>query len=131
MNTRLFSIPLLVAAGSLLMACSSSRDVEVEGDVSQAADVSTEGKILVSFYDVVSNDDVSDITKLELSAPGTFKKTLSLEGETVRITAVRDIDGNGTCSAGEAWATIDAKVVDDKVSGAALRLTNAPCPEAK
>ena len=131
MNTRAFHVPLLFAIGSLIMACSSSRDVEVEGQVSQAADVASEGKIVMSFYDVVSEDEVSKVGDFELASPGAFKKTLSLEGETVRIIAVRDVNGDGACSAGEAWASLDAKIEDDQVSGAELRLTNAPCPEMK
>jgi hypothetical protein len=127
MKTHSFgTTALCIALASLLGACSSSRDVSVEGSVS-AASVEGDGKIQLQFYDVL-DDEVTAAGELTLEAAGAFKHELSLEGDELRIFAVQDADGDGACSDGEAWARVDLSVDDDQVKGAQLQLQHAPCP---
>jgi hypothetical protein len=130
MKTHSFgTTALCIALGSLLGACSSSRDVSVEGTVTSAS-VESDGKIQLQFYDVL-DDEATAAGELTLDAAGAFKHELSLEGDELRILAVQDADGNGACSEGEAWARVDLSVEDDQVKGAQLKLTNAPCPASE
>jgi len=128
MNTRWLGVSALMISASLLGACSSSRDVQVEGSVS-AASSEAQGKVLLQFYDVL-DEEVTPAGEMTLEAPGAFEHELALEGDQLRIFAVQDTNGDGTCSEGEAWATLNFDIDDDDhVSGAALNLTNQPCPE--
>ena len=65
----------------------------------------------------------SQLTKL-----GDFKETVPLEGDRVLIRAIDDRDGNGACSAGEAWGEVQAEISEDKVEAASLTLSTAACP---
>ena len=131
MKTHSFgTAALCIALTSLLGACSSSRDVSVEGTVS-AASVEADGKVLLRFYDVIDEDEVTEAGDLTLDAAGAFEHELSLEGDELRIFAVQDKDGDGACSDGEAWASVDLSVEDDQVKGAQLKLQLAACPESE
>jgi hypothetical protein len=124
---KTMTLVLVGIAGALLVGCSSARDVEVTGEVTSAA--SLQGKIVLDFMDLASDSETPEsVLTEELAAPGPFTVTAPLEGDQVRVRAVNDSDGNGACSAGEAWAEVDAEVTEDKVSGVKLELKSAPCP---
>jgi hypothetical protein len=131
-NVRLSSVGFVVLAAALAMACSSGRDVEVTGSVAAPAGQSVSGPITVSFLDVISSDEApKSVAETKLDAVGDFKQTVSVEGDTVRVRAVVDTDGNGACTAGELWAEADAAIQDDDtVAPVTLTLGNAPCPAA-
>ena len=132
MKTHSFgTTALCIALASLLGACSSSRDVSVEGTVTAASvESEAEGKILLQFYDVL-DEDVTAAGELTLEAAGAFEHELSLEGDELRIYALQDSDGDGACSEGEAWAQVDLSIDDDRVRGAQLNLSKAPCPASE
>ena len=110
------------------MGCSSARDVEVTGEV-QAPASGTQGKILLDFMDIVSDSETPESVHTQtLDAPGAFTATAPLEGDQVRVRAVDDKDDNGACTAGEAWAQVDADITEDKVEGVKLTLKVEPCP---
>jgi hypothetical protein len=128
-NSAKFVWILVVATGALAAGCTSSREVEVAGEVSAPATTSVEGQIKLDFLDVVSGDEeAKSVHTAMLDGVGSFKETVELEGDTVRVRAINDIDGDGACTDGEAWAEVDAKITDDKVEPVTLELKNAPCP---
>jgi hypothetical protein len=130
MKTHSFgTTALCLALASLLGACSSSRDVSVEGTVALAS-AEDAGKIELQFYDVL-DDEVTAAGELTLDAAGAFEHELSLEGDELRIFAVQDTNADGACSEGEAWARVDLSVDDDQVKGAQLKLQHAPCPASE
>jgi hypothetical protein len=131
-NVRMGSARVAVLSAALALACSGGRDVEVTGSVAAPAGQSVSGPITVSFLDVVSTDETPEsVAETKLAAAGDFKQTVSVEGDTVRVRAVVDTDGNGACSAGELWAEVDATIqADDTVAPVTLTLGNAPCPAA-
>ena len=65
---------------------------------------------------------------MELQAPGDFKETVALEGNKLIVRAIDDRDGDGKCTAGEAWGETEAEVIDDKVEAVSLSLGTAACP---
>ena len=118
--------------GSLAMACSSGREVEVKGEVAAPASVTISGPIRVEFIDVLDdadgaqNDVVHDV---ELDSPGSFAEKVSLEGDKVLVRAINDTDGNGACSSGEAWAQTEAEIADDDtIAPLTITLGASPCP---
>jgi hypothetical protein len=117
----------MMAVASLgSFGCGSSRDVEVSGDV--AAPTSAQGKIVVEFYD--NHDDKwTQVHSIELAKAGSFSEKVSLEGDQVRVRAIADSDGNGACTAGEAWQQIDADVSKDDKASVSLSLAATACPE--
>jgi hypothetical protein len=121
------TLAMVGVTGAMLIGCSSARDVEVTGEVTAPASV--QGKILLDFLDLASDSEKPESVHTQtLAAPGAFTATAPLEGDKVRILAVNDTDGNGSCSAGEAWAQVDADVTDDKVTGVKLDLKVTTCP---
>ena len=56
MLSKFISIFTVLSAGALALGCSSSRDVEVTGQVSSA---SAQGQILLEFFDVDGADKTS------------------------------------------------------------------------
>jgi hypothetical protein len=124
-------ILFMAVLGSLAFGCSSARDVEVSGEVSAPASAGVQGRILLDFLDVVDSEEVPESVYTQtLDAPGAFTATAPLEGDKVRIRAINDRDNDGACTAGEAWAEVDAEITDDKVSNVQLVLANAACPAA-
>lgn len=116
---------------SMLAGCSAGRDVEVSGKVTAPSSVTVGDKLAIDFFDVVGEGDAREVTiahSAELKALGDFKETVSLEGERVIVRAVDDRDGNGKCTAGEAWGEIEATITEDKVEPVTLSLTLAACP---
>jgi hypothetical protein len=132
---RMFSNRLLglivVGGSSLAIACSSSRDVEVSGSVASAASVQSE--ILLQFFDLTGKPEQlerSEVHSATLAAPGAFKETISVEGDSIAVRAIADANGDGACSAGEAWAEVEAPISGaDRVEDLALSLAFAPCPD--
>lgn len=124
----------LVGAGYLGLTaagCSSGREVEVSGKISAPSSVTTGNKLAVDFIDVVGEGDALEKSvahRLEMEAPGDFKETVALEGSKVIVRAIDDRDGDGKCTAGEAWGEKEAEVVDDKVEAVTLTLGTAACP---
>jgi hypothetical protein len=114
------------------VACSSGRDVEVTGSVAAPAGQALQGPIMLSFLDVVSADETPEsVAEIKLDTVGEFKQTVSVEGDTVRVRALSDSDGNGACTAGELWAESDATIQDDDtVAPVTLTLGTKPCPAA-
>lgn len=124
----------LLGAGYLGLAavgCSSGRDVEVSGKIGAPSSVTTGNKLAVDFIDVVGEGDALEKSvahSMEMEALGDFKETVALEGNKVIVRAIDDRDGDGKCTAGEAWGEQEAEVVDDKVEAVALTLGTAACP---
>jgi len=118
--------------GSLAMACSSGRDVEVTGDVQAPAGVTLSGPIRVEFIDIVDEDDAAQnevVHDVELAAPGSFAEKVSLEGDKLMVRAINDSDGDGACSPGEAWAETEAEIAeDDTIPPLTITLGTAACP---
>jgi hypothetical protein len=114
-----------------VVGCSSARDVEVSGKVTAPSSLTVGDKVVIDFIDVVGEGSeekqtvahTSQLTKL-----GDFKETVPLEGDRVLIRAIDDRDGNGACSAGEAWGEVQAEISEDKVEAASLTLSTAACP---
>ena len=53
---------------------------------------------------------------------------MALEGNKLIVRAIDDRDGDGKCTAGEAWGETEAEVIDDKVEAVSLSLGTAACP---
>jgi hypothetical protein len=121
---------LVMATGALAVGCSGSREVEVAGEVSAPATVSVDGPITLEFYDVIADDEEpKSVHTATLDNVGEFNETVELEGDTVRVRAINDRDGNGACTSGEAWGEADAAISDDdSVEAIKLELSNAACP---
>ena len=113
------------------VACSSGRDVEVSGKVTAPSTLTLGDKLVIDFIDVVGDGaDAKQtlVSTAELQAPGDFKQTVSLEGDQVLVRAIDDRNGDGKCSAGEAWGEVHAAVTDGKADASALMLGAATCP---
>jgi hypothetical protein len=120
-----------VCLGLAALGCSSARDVEVSGKVTAPSTLTLGDKLVVQFIDVVGEgtDTKTSIAQTaELKAPGDFKQTVPLEGNEVLVRAIDDRDGDGKCTAGEAWGQANAKITDDKVEPVSLTLAMAACP---
>ena len=124
---------LVMATGALAVGCSGSREVEVSGEVSAPATVSVNGPITLDFFDVIAEgEEPKSVHTATLDSLGEFKETVELEGDTVRVRAINDLDGDGACTNGEAWGEADAAISDDdKVETIKLELSNGPCPAAE
>jgi hypothetical protein len=117
---------LLGAAG-----CSSARDVEVSGEVTAPSSLAVGDKVLIEFIDVVGEGGQAERSvagTTALTSLGDFKETVPLEGDQVLIRAIDDRDGDGACSAGEAWGQTQAEVRDGKAVATDLTLDTMPCP---
>jgi len=114
-----------------LAGCGSARDVEVSGKVTAPSSLAVGDKLVIEFIDVVgagldAEQNVAHTT--QLASPGDFKETVPLEGDQLLIRAIDDRDGDGACSAGEAWGETRAPVKDGKVADASLLLGTTACP---
>ena len=114
-----------------IAGCGAGRDVEVTGNVSAAATVRVQGPILLEFLDVLADGQTPTVTHtVKLDAIGAFTEKVPLEGKQVIVRAINDTDGNGACSAGEAWVETKADISgDDKVGPVSLALVSAECPK--
>jgi hypothetical protein len=121
---------VVTMVGALTVGCSSSREVELTGEVTAASGTPVSGKILVDFRDVVSEEDEpKSVTTTTIDGPGAFTHKGEFEGDEILVRAINDKDGNGACSAGEAWAETKAAIGDDdKVAPVKLALVNTACP---
>jgi hypothetical protein len=127
-NTWNGFLGLLVAAG-FVAGCTGSREVAVTGEVSAPATTSIDGEITLDFLDVRGDDEAVSVHTATLDAPGAFEEKVELEGDSVRVRALNDANGNGKCDDGEASAQVDAKISDDDtVEALELELKNAACP---
>jgi hypothetical protein len=123
---RFFTLAAALPLALSLSACSSSRDVEVTGEVSAAQ---VKGEIFLEFFDV-DGDQTESVHTTTLTTAGAFTETVPLAGDKVLIRAIDDADGNGACTAGESWAEIEADIDEnDQVKDVVLALASAPCPE--
>jgi hypothetical protein len=116
-------------AAFVVAGCTGSREVAVAGEVSAPATTSIDGEITLDFLDVRADDDVVSVHTATLDAPGEFEETVELEGDSVRVRALNDANGNGSCDDGEAWAEVEASISDDDtVASVELLLKNDACP---
>jgi hypothetical protein len=124
---------VVIAMASLATAaCSSGREVEVTGAVSAPASLTLDAKIHVDFVDVIADGEEEVAHTISLDAPGSFSEKVSLEGDTVVVRAILDKNGDGACSAGEAWASAEAAIAeDDTVEPVSLTLEMKACPAAE
>jgi hypothetical protein len=115
------------------VGCSSARDVEVSGKVTAPSSLTVGDKVVVDFIDVVGDGDEAKQSvahTTELQALGDFKEIVPLEGDRMIIVAIDDRDGDGKCTAGEAWGETQVEISADKVEAAMLTLATAACPAA-
>ena len=121
----------LVCWAFVVVGCSSARDVEVSGKVTAPSSLSVGDKLVIDFIDVVgvgadAKQSVAHTT--QLASLGDFKETVPLEGDQVLIRAIDDRDGDGACSAGEAWGETLAPISDGKAEATSLMLDTTACP---
>jgi hypothetical protein len=123
---------VVTAMGMLAVGCNSSREVEVTGEVTAASGTPVSGTIVVDFRDIVSEDEApKSVATTTMDGPGAFTQKGDFEGDEILVRAINDKDGNGACTAGEAWAEAKAAIGDDdKVAPVRLALTNTACPAA-
>jgi hypothetical protein len=117
----------------VVVGCSSARDVEVSGKVTAPSSLAVGDKLVIDFIDVVgvgadAEQSVAHTTKL--ASLGDFKETVPLEGDQVLIRAIDDRDGDGACTAGEAWGETQAEVSDGKAAATSVMLGMTACPAA-
>lgn len=125
-SSRASKFLALVPIALWIVGCSSARDVEVTGEVSAAQ---IKGVLTLEFFEV-DGDQRESVFSTTLSAPGSFAETISVAGDKVIVRAVDDVDGDGACSAGEAWAEAEAMIDEnDEVEPVQLALASGPCPE--
>jgi hypothetical protein len=124
---------VVTLAGALMVGCNSSREVEVTGEVTAASGTPVSGKIVVDFRDVVAEDEEpKSVATTTIDGLGSFSQKGEFEGDEILVRAINDKDGNGACTAGEAWADAKATIgEDDKVEPVKLALVNAACPVEK
>jgi len=131
MNYRKSVVVGLAGFALCAVGCSSGRDVEVSGKVTAPSTLAVGDKLVIDFIDVVGDGTDAKqhlASSAELKAPGEFDQTVSLEGDQVLVRAVDDRDGDGKCTAGEAWGEALAPVTQNKADTAMLMLGTAACP---
>src|SRR5690606_2697850 len=99
---------------------------------SAPATLSLSGDTLIEFFDLTGEGDSLERTRVHdvrISGTGAFDETISVEGEEIVVRAIDDANADGKCSAGEAWAEVQATIdEDDTVTGISLQLAAKPCP---
>lgn len=131
MSYRKLVVAGVVCLAFNVVACSAGRDVEVSGKITAASNVAVGDKLVVEFVDVVGEGDEQEKTvahTTELKTLGDFKETVSLEGDKLLVRAIDDRNGDGKCTAGEAWGETEADIAEDKVEAVTLALSTAACP---
>jgi hypothetical protein len=129
----LLSIALLSALSFAFGAgCSDAREVEVKGEAMPAAGATLSGPISIEFFEVPaegSTEAPTSLKKIELAQAGAFTEMVEVEGDSVRVRALNDVNTDGACNEGEAWAETDAPVKEDGTLDAIkLELSAAACP---
>lgn len=128
----------LATLSALSFGCSSGEEVHVTGSVSSAL----AGPIQVEIFEVAEDGEEPEgepVLTLELAAPGPIDARPEIAGDRIRVRATQDVDGDGACSAGDAWAEATVQVLRDgegdaeaEDSGAnasvLLDLAVQPCP---
>jgi hypothetical protein len=121
----------LAFLGLAALGCSAERDVEVSGKVTAPSTVTVGDKMVIDFIDVVGEGTDAKKTiahTAALSTLGEFKETVPLEGDQVLVRVIDDRDGDGKCTAGEAWGETYAAVANDKAQATTLMLGTIACP---
>jgi hypothetical protein len=131
MHHRSLLVPAaLLGLGLFMGGCSSSREVQVTGNVTAAQGV-TSGKVLLDFYDVQGEGSDLKLTSVgtaNLDTVGPFTQKVNLEGENVVVRAIIDTNGDAQCNDGEAWGEQKVAITDDKADAAIEITTQATCP---
>ncbi|MCC6647579.1 MAG: hypothetical protein IT374_18665 [Polyangiaceae bacterium] len=120
---------LCFVALSAATGCSSARDVEVTGTAAPAPGLSTKGAVIVEVFDLADAEDPKLVGTTKPDAAGKFGSKFTVEGDTLRLRAIDDADGNGGCTDGELWGAVEVKVTDDAVKDATVELRALPCPK--
>lgn len=116
-------VALLICVG-----CGASREVAIKGEVASSTS-QVEGPIAVQIFDLADEAKPSLAHSIKLEKLAAFDAKASVDGDRVLIRAIHDRDGNGACSAGEAWAEARADVKeDDTVDAVNLDLKLVDCP---
>ncbi len=118
--------------GFLAAACGSGREVEVAGDISAAPSAQVTGAIRLDFVDIRDNDGKKEfvsVSTIKDGKLGAFSQKVDLEGDSVRVMALSDTNGDGECSTGEAWGRAEQKVeTGDKVENIKIVMAIGACP---
>ena len=120
-----------VCLGLNALACSSGRDVEVSGTVTAASGLTLGDKLVIDFLEVEGEGEDRTTSLAQSSAlaqTGDFKETVSIAGDKVLVRVIDDRNGDGTCSANEAWGEAEATIADDKAEALSIKLSAAACP---
>jgi hypothetical protein len=115
-------------------ACSNAKSYDIEGQVTSVAAV--DGKIALEVFQIDTVDGKTtraSVFKTTLDKIGPFKEKVDLSpGAKALVRAVADKDGDGVCSAGEAWAEAQIDKLDDtKANTVSLALAANACPTDK
>ena len=110
----------------------AGREVEVTGEAKAAASTTLSGPISIKFLEVSDESaavaEYVSIKTIELASPGEFKEMVGVEGDTVYLFALNDVNKDGACSEGEAWAKAEAAVKEDgTLDKVTLELAVADC----
>lgn len=111
--TSLFAL-LAISALGVLAGCSSTRDVKVQGTAESTAALTSPLKVRV--YDLADEKDPKLVETFDTDAQGKFDKTISFDGDRVKIVAFQDLDASGKCTKGELSGTASGDVKDDAVT---------------
>ena len=133
-TTMILTSIAILSVLSLATGCSSS-EVEVTGEAKAAASATLSGPISIKFLEPVDQSgtaaEFETIKTIELASPGEFTEMVEVEGETVYIFALNDVNKDGACSEGEAWASANATVKEDgTLDKVTLELAVADCATA-
>ncbi len=130
----LFSLASFFVLSAFAFGCSSARDVEVTGSVQSELSGPIEVQIFEVTDDSEADAEAEPVVTIRLDQPGDLQETVSLEGDKLRAFALQDIDGDGQCSEGDAWAETTVQILeptdDDGAPDATilLNLASAACP---
>lgn len=127
------AIVMVASVFAAFVAGCSGQEVETSGQVAAAPGVTTQGAIKIDIYDVIdeSKPEENLLATVTLDKPGAFEKKVTASGSKVRFFALADANGDGKCSAGEAWAQASHDVGDKgEIKGVTLTLAAQACPAA-
>lgn len=113
-------------------ACEPVREVDAAGEVLAPTGMDAQ-PVLLQFFDLPRSPGGSEteVRSLRLERPGQFTQRLSVSGDKIRVYALADGDGDGACSPGEAWTSVEARILDnDTLEPLTLTLRAHDCPDA-
>lgn len=124
---------VVIAAAALiatLSGCGASREVEAKGAVTSPG--ASPEHVMVTFYDLPKDGSAEkQVDQVKLGKVGNFDQKIDVEGDKIRLFALDDADGNGACTEGEQWASVEAIVKEDNtIEPVALALRSGTCPVA-